>query len=170
MRRFTTVLAVAATLLLTAAAGTAVAGAAPVGGPSQVNTFVGTSEFQVLTPACSFVHQTFDATYGGRRHPGSFHLDGCVTVATLSLFTFQGTFVITAPDGRHITGTVTGQLDNSSYTGCALGEPPASLTFAMTPIVGTRAVAGSPRAIDLAGVWCGGGQDQPIHGTFALAP
>jgi hypothetical protein len=36
MRRFTTVLAVAATLLLTAAAGTAVAGAAPVGGPCQV--------------------------------------------------------------------------------------------------------------------------------------
>jgi len=184
MRRFTMAVAVVMMSLLAAVAGTAVASAAPVGGPPQVNTFVGTTVFQFATSGCGFVHQTFDATYDGGRHPGSFHLDGCVTTTFLpfapaaaapndaTIFGYyQGTFTITAPDGRRIAGTVSGTLTDAGFTDCVAGE--VGLAFVMTPTTGTRLVGGVRRPFVLDGLWCDDatpGQVDAINGTFALAP
>jgi hypothetical protein len=191
MRRHPMVLAVAAVLLAstvagTALTGTAVASAAPIDGPAQVNTFTGTSVFFILTPGCNFAHQTFDATYGNGRHPGSFQVDGCVTspippfatpaVARPSAgdsFRFDGTFTLTAPDQRHITGSVTGTIADSSSTACSSGRLPAALDLVMTPTTGTRRVSGAPRPFTLTGLWCSSGTSgavDPISGTLALSP
>ena len=180
------VVAAAVMSVVTAVAGTAVAGAAPVGGPPQVNTFVGTTVFQFATSGCGFVHQTFDATYGGGRHPGTLHLDGCATttippfarasaaaapsVGTIFAY-YQGTFAITAPDGRRIAGTVSGSLADAGFIDCVAGE--AGLAFVMTPTTGTRLVGGVRRPFVLNGLWCDNatpGQVDMIRGTFALAP
>ena len=114
----------AAVLLLTAAASTA--GAAPLVGPAQVNTFVGTSGVAAPAPGCAFILQTFDATYGSSRHPGALHLRGCIDIVDpVSSYAFTGTFIIDAPDGRQIRGSASGVVAlGSSYTGCPVGQAP----------------------------------------------
>ena len=167
MRRATSAMGAAALVVMVLAGATSVAQAAPVGGPPQVNTFVGTSDFG--GPGCSFIHQTFDATYGLGRHPGTLHLEGCVTLVTPVSFTYDATFAITAPDGRHITGTATGTVGDSTSTGCPTGRPPAALAFTLQPTTGTLTVAGALRPFELTGVWCGGTPGGAVQGTFSLA-
>src|SRR4051794_13652351 len=66
--------------------------------------FEGTGAFDFSTPACSFVHQVFDATYttqknAHKKHPqvGSFHAEGCVDFGPPGgpTFVFTGTFTLT---------------------------------------------------------------------------
>src|SRR4051812_28505888 len=114
--------------------------------------FTGTTGWKFTAAGCSFVHQTYDGTYGTRRKPvGSFHLDGCVAPAGTSnngLFTYNGTFSLHAKGHTGVTGTVSGIEDAGMF-------PCAPLNFVLTVIGGTGRLAGSTGSITLHGNWCG---------------
>jgi len=115
--------------------------------------FTGTTGWQFTAAGCSFVHQTFDGTYGTRHKPsGSFHLDGCVTPdlapPNSGLFDYVGTFSVKTRGHTAVTGTVSGTEDASMV-------PCAPLNFVLTVTHGTGRLSGSTGTITLTGNWCG---------------
>jgi hypothetical protein len=93
--------------------------AAPPGGQAapitnQVSgTVSGTTWYRFGAQGCSFVYQEFDITYlaeQGRRQTGSLQIQGCVGFDAPSGFSQDGTFVLTAPNGAVLTGSVSGEI------------------------------------------------------------
>jgi hypothetical protein len=81
----------------------------PVGLNRRVSGSVTASGFfEFSSRGCSFVYQQLDGTYDTKQGPGSFHVAGCVNLA--SGFVFLGTFTITTPQGDTITGTAEGPV------------------------------------------------------------
>jgi hypothetical protein len=115
--------------------------------------FTGTSVFDFSTPACSFAHQVYDASYNPQAgSSGSFHLDGCVTFGPGGAFDFNGTFAL---QWNHATlaGTVAGVVGNAPASACPSGFA-SSLAFTLTVQSGTGRFNAASGTISLDGTWC----------------
>jgi hypothetical protein len=165
VKRFALVPVIAVLLVLLAGATAVAAGTAvnrDTSGP-----FVGTSVFNGR-PACSFFHQTFDATYTtDQAKAGTVHVDGCVGGAGPT-FTYSGTFVLTAPNRATLGGAVSGVISSAS-TGCTSSFFAASLNFTLSPANGTKQLQHAEGTIRFNGTWCSPavpGEVGPIFGTL----
>jgi hypothetical protein len=138
----------------------------------------GSSTFDFSTPRCSFVHQTYDATYtattvGHHHGHGAFHLDGCVALS--STFPFTGRFTLTTVEGARLTGTVSGTIPMNNTGACSTPLVEGQLAFTLTVAQGTREFGDVTGTIALTGTWCSPAVPStpgPINGTLAghLAP
>jgi hypothetical protein len=136
--------------------------------------FSGTTVFDFSTPRCTFVHQTYDATYttkNGAR--GTLHLDGCIDFVPTT-FSYDGTFRLRSTrDGSTLRGHVTGTVTNSTTQTCAQGAFPSDLDFTLTASRGTLRYAHVTGSIRLTGLWCSFANmlpprfDGPISGSLA---
>lgn len=143
-------------LLMGLAVAAAPVAAAPDTGLSRSVTgpFSGTSVFDFSTPACSFAHQVYDASYNAQAgSSGSFHLDGCVTFGAGGAFDYTGTFQLQL-NRATLTGTVSGVVGNTPAHGCQDGLFPGSLTFTLTVQSGTARFKAAIGTISLDGTWC----------------
>jgi hypothetical protein len=115
--------------------------------------FTGTSVFD-STPACSFFHQVYDATYTTKNaRSGSFHLDGCVEFRS-PVFAYSGSFVLTTPNRAILQGTVTGVVGGSAPADPCEAGFAASLDFTLVLTQGTKRFQGATGTIHLVGTWC----------------
>ncbi len=121
-------------------------------------SFDGTTEFTFQTGGCAFVHQTFDATYGGSTAVGNvtFHMEGCVD---LNVPAFAGTFTMSTGSGD-VSGSASGSVNMLPGTG-----PFADLTATATS--GTGAFAGTAGDLRIVIEW-GGMPSTSITGTLSL--
>jgi hypothetical protein len=120
--------------------------------------FTGVESF---TFACTFVHQTFDATYPtpvkSRVGPATLAIEGCVDNPITS---FVGTFSITTSSGT-VSGTVAGTI--SSATG------PAIFRLDLTTTGATGLFAGATGDLHVDIQWAGF-PETAISGTVAQPP
>ena len=127
--------------------------------PQVTGPFTGTAPFDFGTHGCSFVFQTFDATYQTQSGAGTFHIEGCVvTPSTGDRFPFTGSFTLTAPSGATLTGSASGGLFAAS-----------TFDFALTLTVqsATGSLAGATGSIGVEGVFdVSGPFPVPITGTL----
>jgi hypothetical protein len=106
----------------------------------------GTTEFEFGTNGCSFVFQVWQGTYEtARGRVGSFRLAGCVEAT--GDFPFTGTFILTAPNGAVLTGTVSGTV---------FGGPGDGQLFTLGLVDGTKDFRNAAGTIQFTGNWSGG--------------
>jgi hypothetical protein len=122
--------------------------------------FTGTTVVD-FPPTCPVAHQVFDATYDAEAGgAGTFHIDNCVLLPTPEdpAFPVDGSFVLTAPSGATLTGTVTGTVlfDASGA---------AQLDFTLTVTGGTGQFQDVTGTIALDGTW-DGNNPGTISGTL----
>ena len=157
MRRLLSVLVVG--FVMACAVGPAVSAAPPE--RQTIGRFVGQTVVDFETQRCSFVYQTFSATYrDASGDTGRFRLAGCVEIGTG--FTYSGTLLLTPPGGVQVTGTVAGTVYGTTppFPCAAPSGGPASLQFTLTPDTGA--------VITLLGTWCPGEtQRDPILGVLS---
>lgn len=139
-------------------------GASPGGAPSATASgpFTGTTSFTFGTDGCSFVHQTFDGTFGApRKRTSTFHLNGCVDLA--GGFQYTGSFTMGLKRHGSLTGTVTGSVGAEPI-------PCVPLDFTLTVTGGTGRFTRTSGTIALHGTWCSSGTipavNDPISGTL----
>jgi hypothetical protein len=142
--------------------------AAPVGADSGsvlnrevTGAFAGTTFWDLSTPGCSLVHQTFDGTYTPQKNgTGTFHIDVCPVFGTDGGFVAEGTFMLRDRRGATLTGTVTGSYVTSA--------PPAlPVEFVLEVDDGTRAFADVDGTILVTGVWDFVANPGLVSGTLA---
>jgi len=109
-------------------------------------SFSGTHE---LNFGCSLFTETYDATYTTNTGTGSISIDGCVTPESQTLFSFSGSFTLTAPDGATLQGTAAGSETSNNASN-------ASVSFTLTPTSGTNEFASVTGVINLIGTWQSG--------------
>ncbi len=156
-------LAVLATGLLASVVAIPTAGASPNPALNRATSgpFSGTTSYTFATDGCSFVHQTFDATFGARRKRASvLHLSGCVDLA--GGFPYSGSFTMGLKRHGSLIGTVTGSVGSDL--------PCAPLDFTLTVSGGTGRFTRTSGTIALHGTWCSSGNvpalNDPISGTL----
>jgi hypothetical protein len=145
-----------------------VAGASvPPKGKVVTYQFTGSSTFDQSTPACDFVHQTYDANVTINGVLAQMHLDGCVT-NTLP-YPYDGTFTITEGRRSQMTGTVDGLINNGSAA-CTGAGGDAALDFTLTVSTATGKFSGVNGTVHLLGDWCSSGTPNvvdPVSGTLS---
>ncbi|MGZ4683061.1 MAG: hypothetical protein ACXWBN_17165 [Acidimicrobiales bacterium] len=116
-------------------------------------TFAGVESF---TFECTFVHQTFDASYATRGRVGTatMAIEGCVDG---SITTYTGTFSISTPIGS-VSGTVAGTLQAVTT--------PATFHLVLTPTASTGAFTGLSGTLLVEIRW-NGFPETAITGTVA---
>ena len=79
----------------------------PGRGPLSGGTYSGVEHFALFTGRCSFLDHHIVGTFSpSDGTPWTFHQDYCGTLQG-DLWSAEGTFALTAPDGAMLTGTVT---------------------------------------------------------------
>jgi hypothetical protein len=99
----------------------------PVGLNRRVSGSVTASGFfEFSSRGCPFVYEQLDGTYDTKKGTGSFHVEGCVDLASVpGGFLLVGTFTITTPQGDRISGTAQGTVF------------PLDLTLTVTDVAGS---------------------------------
>jgi hypothetical protein len=118
----------------------------------------GTTVFD-FSPSCTFFGQTYDATYvTSRGDAGTLHVEGCAIANNIPpgfQFGFEGTFVLTTPNGSTLTGTVRGGTNPTSSSTCpAHTVAAATVDLTLVPTSGTRFLRHADGTVGLDGVWC----------------